>query len=966
MNPIETALFSNIETPNTLFVFPTDIAVSRWADHLLRLKGGTIAMNKFIAWDKFKQKSIKAKVQGKRSIPSALRKIFVSRLIKENSQAVSEGKTPVFSSLIRIEWAQQAQQFTSWLTGILPQLGAWFYKTTGFEIDNILNKETDKVSILFKDDEIDMYILAKRYALFLEEKSLFEPAWEKPPFNNDGMNYFIFFPEALSDFCEYRELLSASDHVKIISASNTENLTSHTFYYTNARREITEAALYIHALAEKQNMKWDSIAVCLPDSQNYEPYVLREFTNRNIPFVKRTSKPLTDFPAGQFFRSVIDCASADFAFSPLIGLILNKNLPWKDTLIISGLVSFGIKNNCISSWTEEKDGQEYHINIWEDALKNPFGYIDNDTRRFFSELKRHLTALRSADSFFELRKQYFIFRELFFDMEKCSEETDIVLSRCIAELMELTELEKNFPDVPAVDPFLFFCEYLSEVNYLKQAKTTGIAILPYKTAATAPFDCHIILGAAQNCMSVIYSRLYFLSGKKREELGIIDEDASAAFINFHKFNSLKCSAFFCSEFSFSGYEIPHSKLGVSLNPKEKFLDDPQFSKYFSRDYYQDEESENLFIHENQLNGFNEWKKRNDGHLSSNKQTEFSCEKPISQLTLDYIQKKLSYSPKFPGKISVSATALKTYYHCSLEWLYSHVLGLENVHIETTLMEKNLSGNVYHAVLDLFFSQLIGIELLRPEVTDQGPVIPAFYLKLLQDCIEKIFSAFPSLNQNESKTEMSSLSSRFLIASKDQFFINLSNFIAHFLSIFSGSRIISCEKWYQSPRDTYFLNGKTDCILKDQNGKYIIVDFKLGDPPKRKDCTGEGENSLSDLQLPMYISLTQENEKIEIDTALFYSIIKLIPEVIIGQVYDEINDQDYPKKEKDVILRDSEVYKQIFEEFDKKVVQFANELSTGCFSVFESDYYVCYKCKYSRICRKTTAIKTQKTIFPRES
>jgi hypothetical protein len=86
MNIVETVLLQNIDNPNVCFIFPTDIAVSRWADHLLRLRGGTIAMKKFIAWDVFKQNSIKSKVQNKKSIPSALRKIFVSRLVRENAE----------------------------------------------------------------------------------------------------------------------------------------------------------------------------------------------------------------------------------------------------------------------------------------------------------------------------------------------------------------------------------------------------------------------------------------------------------------------------------------------------------------------------------------------------------------------------------------------------------------------------------------------------------------------------------------------------------------------------------------------------------------------------------------------------------------------------------------------------------------------------------------------------------------
>jgi len=932
-------------------------------------------MNKFIAWDKFKQKSIKSKVKDKISVPSALRKIFVSRLVAENADCCkmmsedSANTKPVFSSLIRIKWAQNAQHFTPWLTGILPQLGAWFNTVTGLSIDDILSAKAEKSAFKFEGDDRDMYVLARRYAQFLNSYSLFEPAWETPPFNDDGKNCFIFFPESLSDFCEYKELLSGSENVKIISAADTDNSPSLSFYYTNARREITEAALFIRALNEKRNIPWDSIALCIPDSECYEPYVIREFTNRNIPFVKRTSKALTDFPAGQFFKSVINCAAQDFSFSSFITLVLNKNLPWKDSDKINELINFGINNNCISSWTEEKEEKNIPVNVWEDAFKKPFGFLNEETRDYFFNLKKHLKAFRAACSFSELLKQYFIFREIFFD-DNYSEESNLILSRCVSELIELTELEKDFPQTPALDPFLFFTEHLNEVSYLAQSSSSGVAILPYKTAASAPFDCHVILGAGQNSMSVVYSRLYFLPRNKREELGLIDEDSSAAFIDLHKFNSKKISAFFCSEQTFSGFEIAHSKINAPVKPKDTYCEDPEYSEYFSKDYYRLENDfetrKDLIIHENQRNGFLNWKNRRK--MSSN------TEKPVSDLTVKYIKEKLSYNQDFKDLISVSASALKTYYQCSLYWLYDRILDLDNVQIETSLMEENLAGTVYHAILDLFFKYLkeYNLKLPKPDVTDKGAAFPDKYKKILIDCVEKIFSCFPYLeeknpeNKEKIRTQMSALTSRFLQASKNQYIINLENCLARFISIFSGCAIKSCEKWYQLERDTYFLNGKSDCMLEADKDNYIIVDFKLGKLPNRKDCTGEGDNGLCDLQLPMYITLAENNEKIKITSALFFSIIHITPEVIIGSVNDEINNQIYPKKEDERIYNTSEKYKEIFEEFNNKTEQFAAEITTGNFSVFESNYNECYNCKYNRICRRAYTIKPEKIVFPEKS
>jgi hypothetical protein len=125
------------------------------------------------------------------------------------------------------------------------------------------------------------------------------------------------------------------------------------------------------------------------------------------------------------------------------------------------------------------------VNAWEDAFDHPFGGYKPETRRFFEGLKRRANGMRRARSFSEIRKRYFAFRERFFDMEKASGETDAVLSRCVSELMNLEEIETSYPGVTVPDPYLFFTGHLGEITYLAQQAGSGVAILPYATAARA-------------------------------------------------------------------------------------------------------------------------------------------------------------------------------------------------------------------------------------------------------------------------------------------------------------------------------------------------------------------------------------------------------------------------------------------------------------------------------------------------
>jgi CRISPR/Cas system-associated exonuclease Cas4 (RecB family) len=926
-NIVDTTLLENIDKPASLFVFPTNVAASRWADRLLRLRGGgTVAMEKFIAWDTFKQNAIRSKVKDRQSVPAVLRKMFISALIRENAELCAQGKPPVFTSLIRTEWARQADTFAGWLTDILPQLGAW------------RNKENAGAAKNLSGDDRDLSTLALRYAQFLDQHGLFEPAWETPPFEDTGRECFIFFPECLSDFSEYKDLLAASKHVTTINVSDSdvEQSPYNVFYYTNSRSEITEAALFILALRQNQNVPWDSISVSIPDNEHYGPYLLREFENRNIPCVMQSGKPLSSYPAGQFFTALAFCAAAGFSFTSIKELLLNQHLPWKDGGTIQELIEFGINNNCISSWIEETDGEKMTVNVWEDAFAHPLGGIKAETRRFFEDLRRRVNALCTAGSFSEIRKHYFAFRERFFDMENCLSETNLILSRCIAELTYLVEIEKSFPDVHIQNHYGFFTGYLAETTYLAQQSASGVAILPYRTAAPAPFDCHIILGASQSSLSAVFSPLSFLSKSKREQLGLVDNDASLTFIKLHRFNSRLPAAFFCAEQTFSGYAIPHSILDSSPKPMQRYGDDQNWKASFAADLYQTESSfyaslhspgqdqmELTAVHEihhNQKQGFEEWQSRSNYAAGHN--DAITADHPL----LCKIHERFCYNEKYKDKISVSSSSLASYFKCPLQWTFSRLLKLENIEIETGLMASNITGEVYHAILNLFLEHLkeTGEVIAAPinTGTDKKPVLklPQFYLTLLTKNIDTVFEAFPRLPRSDYQV-MSMLTARLLRAEKPLFFSRLENMLTEFTSRFAGFKAVASEENYTLPKDNYFLNGRIDCILEDNNS-LVIVDFKT----KYK-----LQKDTFDFQLPLYLRLAEESYQKEVKTGLFFSIID-------ARHYDGV-------------ARESDNFNDIMGEFDQKARQFAQEISSGAFSFSPpSSPDECQNCEHNKVCR----------------
>ena len=180
-NIVEKILKENIKNQDTVFVFPTEIAASLWADRSIFVTDcQAVALERFLACDKFKGEAVRGENQNKISVPSTMRQIFVSRLIEKNAEK------PFFKSLISEKYSKTAESFSAWIASILPKLGMW--------------KEYFEKNSLQKDSEDeDLLILYEKYTEFLNKYGFFDPAWEKPPFKSNGKHYFIFFPEINSD-----------------------------------------------------------------------------------------------------------------------------------------------------------------------------------------------------------------------------------------------------------------------------------------------------------------------------------------------------------------------------------------------------------------------------------------------------------------------------------------------------------------------------------------------------------------------------------------------------------------------------------------------------------------------------------------------------------------------------------------------------------------------------------------------
>ena len=163
------ALFAEyLKDENVLFVFSTDVVMNSWVDwcvcHEEESGVTAVPLERFVSWDKFKGQYASAEQKDKNVIPSLLRKIFVSNLIRRNAEE------KFFQKIINPDFADTADSFTDWISKILPSLKLW-------------HDLKEKAAALGYDDEdeedSDFETLYKEYNSFHPRNKKVDCRWNK-------------------------------------------------------------------------------------------------------------------------------------------------------------------------------------------------------------------------------------------------------------------------------------------------------------------------------------------------------------------------------------------------------------------------------------------------------------------------------------------------------------------------------------------------------------------------------------------------------------------------------------------------------------------------------------------------------------------------------------------------------------------------------------------------------------------
>ncbi|MBP5568594.1 MAG: PD-(D/E)XK nuclease family protein [Treponema sp.] len=963
---IQDFLIQQLKDQNNHFVFSTDVVMNSWIDFLVTnpdLSGvSALPLERFTAWDKFKNTSLHATQKGKSAIPSDLRKIYISSLIESNAE------NPFFKRIINPDFAKNASSFTDWLSKLLPSLKLWY------------TLKEQKGTAYDAEDE-DYKTLYEKYSAFLESNSMFEPSWLDAEFTGNE-KYIILFPELLEDFYDYEDVLLKSSNITLVKLKTEEisnNRKINCYKYTDSRKELRRTILQIRKLVQDKKAEYTDITLNVPNLETYRPYLERELTKYCVPFVIKAGTPLTKNSAGKIFTEIQDCYTSNFSYESVRALLLDEYIPWKESenKTRESLIQEGNRMHCLFNY-EDKDGKK--IDVWDQALSHSVSIPDVLEEKFYSSLKKRITELCTADSFSKILQQWIIFRDDFLCMDDFTLESNNIIARCIVHLNELIQIEEKFSEPNSLkvpNPYSFFLNKINKSTYTPQTKKTGLSVYPYKLSAAACFKYQFVIDANQNNIELPVKELAFLNSIKRAELGLIETDkkynASRTLIALYaKGQDKSVITFSYAEESFGGFAIVHNFLSPILNSNGEPEDNPLW-ELDKDDFILNEEklffekpgeapAKPNFFSEAQKTQFNEWYTKNQKRLL-NPMEESELNEDAKNLIKKYLVdgRNKKEKPELLNKIVITQSDLKAFFNCPRYWLFSKALNLKEDSLDASLIDFFDIGNINHKVLELFLKHYMELKQKLPCSNEKGEFEnnDEIFSRIL-DFTDKAIKD-PELELKESPLTLTMLQSQ-----KQAIAQNIMNFVKLFLketpedssktSGFGKHYVVEVEshKNYADKKEEWAYYGKIDCILsKDSpDGEiktYALIDFKTSTVPTATSCIVNSDDELFDFQIPTYITLINNGTEKEYSFAGF-APIKIETgkdEVKFTAILDEKN----TKKDKASFDPTMKKFHEVSKVFNDKIKQENFDPADANVTEYED----CIKCSYKPMCRFTFTV-----------
>ncbi|MDR2159728.1 MAG: PD-(D/E)XK nuclease family protein [Treponema sp.] len=938
------------------FVFPSAVAAQFRLRQAALESGLPAAADRFLAWDDFKARTLSRRQPGKRPAGTADRMIFAGSLFRENAAARGG---PFLKDIISPPWADAWEAFVPALVRLLPGL---------HPVIGRLNGSGGAAG----DDPYmeDLRLVEKRYETWLEERRLYEAAWNRGSFDGGGLRWVLFFPELAADWDEYREELehiagsgpetgaslvivpledipppaAREDPAAGAAAGVLKNREGRYIHFRNSADEYRWVSLTVKKLFDA-GLAPEDMAISFPGIENAGP-LIRELERRDIEAVLHEGKPLPDHSGGRIFASLAACPASRWSFRALKNLLLDKAYPWKHREAIDAFIEFGVRFRCISGLSEK--GRD----MWERSFRRlggwnlPFAVPVPEIEAYYGHLKRDIQGLVQAKSFAALREQWYIFEGRHFDRSRINGKTNSIIARALIALDELVEAAGGGEQENA---YGIFQAYLGEKKYVRQPQRRGIPLYDYKVAAGIEPVVHFVLNMNQRDISV--RNRSFLREDRRDLLGIREQDLSAAFIRAYGFSAL-FPVFTVSGRTAEGPAVPHRMLRETAEEMDaKLLDAPEDpwaaeealaggagdgTPWTAPTVMQRKGWEGVTILRAPPRG---------GDLRFGALADPSLRAVLDRRLTAAGQGPEEKDGKERGR-RLSPTDLNEYLCCPFMWMLVRGLGVQERQTMIETIDQRELGMLYHKILERFFNEIAGDE----KVYRQGRL--GEYVEAVAAETDRALEEARSREGAFQESVYGMLRKRINAA--------LYAWLEKDSPALDGCEVLGGEyplrKEYAE--EGLALSGKADLVLKRSGGadtgaggagtaagdSYVLTDFKTAVIPSKGDLlcdpvTGEPPRNV---QMAAYIAMLEAGRAAgnRVGTARFYSLDL--------RKYRKVLDEEAEDGGGLPVSRDA--YQREVDAVDLVLRRAAGSLESGTYAVPARKDRRCQKCPVSSVCR----------------
>ncbi|MDR1787609.1 MAG: PD-(D/E)XK nuclease family protein [Treponema sp.] len=916
------------------FVFPSEAAAQRWRLAVLPLGGlRSVAGGRFLAWDTFKETVARDPARDtRRCVTPLLRKLFAEDLARRNHAAATHTGVETaglpFRCLIPSAYPELGRAYAAEIAAMLPGLKL---------LREMLRKAGEAAA---PDETGDIGALEHLYSAFLDEHGLFEPAWaHQSESAGTEREYYVFFPQTFADFEEYEALLNTAKNIHCVNLPGAPPIPPPIRVYQHYAQELRAAALQLRQ-AHERGVPWTDMALSVCSLDEYFPYLARELRLYDIPFRRRSGRPLAGQGPGCLFNMIGECAGNNFSFSDMKNLLLCRSIPWDNPRRNMRLIEFGVRYNCVCAWRE---GGKLH-DAWEEAFALASVQETEDWRKAQCEtLRKYYVSLRiavrgmaRAKRFADLRAAYFKFRDGFLAVDRCSEADNNILARCIDELSELAALETAYPDLAPEHPFAFFLDVLRKRRYVPQPEKTGVSVYEYENAAAAPFALHLVLNTREGDAQVTRKRCPFLRLHTREALGIEDRDMTEWYFRLYEEGAgIEGSEvlFSAARQGVSGWGVPHSYFaendtsgaGDAAAPHDAFAPERAW-------WQKDAAAFPAFLYPAQKQGFEHWAallRAPDDAAFALFGAGWKALSPAADSLTRKINERRRNDESHPGLLKVSATGdLNVFFECRLKWLFQQIFGIDEYDTSAALHDPQSLGVCYHEALRLLFAR---IQKDGPFAAHKLPL----YEEWLAGCVTAAMQTRPPFKGPLAAPLRASLTA--FVTKK------LTGVLRAEADRFDGFSVQYLEKELHFMRDNLLVHGVID-RASAAGSECVVLDYKssAGRYSRAKASVNE-DGVIADFQIPMYVRLFEtSNAPARVSGAYYLGINNYTLITVVDDRQKVTEKKDHSRA----------AYQPTLDTFDAFVGRFGEAVSALDFDAAGTKLQACFTCAFRTVCRKT--------------